>query len=153
MLAHLILWGVIFAVMVIYELVSFQLVSIWFAAGAIGGFIAALCDLSLVNQLLIFVLVSLVLLVATRPLLKKITHGKAQATNADLDIGKTAVVIEEINNDAGTGRARINGVDWKAVSDEGIIIPEGTIVTVKEINGAKLIVSVCEEKDKTAVKI
>ncbi|MGN1481718.1 NfeD family protein [Porcipelethomonas sp.] len=153
MLAHLILWGVIFAVMVICELVTFQLVSIWFAAGAIGGFIAALCDLSLANQLLIFVIVSLVLLAVTRPLLKKITFGKAQATNADLDIGKTAVVIEDINNDAGTGRAKINGVDWKAVSYDGIKIPAGTIVTVKEIRGSKLIVSLCEEKNKTAVKI
>lgn len=153
MLVKLILWGVVFAVMVIYELATFQLVSIWFAAGAIGAFIAALCDVSMANQLLIFVLVSLALLAVTRPLLKKITFGKAQATNADLDIGKTAIVIEEINNDTGTGRARINGVDWKAVSENSKVIPEGTIVIVKEITGAKLIVDLSEEKIKTAVKV
>lgn len=145
MLAHLIIWGIIFAVMVIFELATFQLVSIWFAAGAVGGFIAALCHLSFANQLLIFVLASLVLLAATRPLLKKVSIGKAQATNADLDIGKTASVIEEINNETGTGRVRINGVDWKAVSENETVIPEGSIVVVREVAGAKLIVSQSKE--------
>ena len=145
MLAHLIIWGIIFAVMVIFELATFQLVSIWFAAGAVGGFIAARCHLSFANQLLIFVLASLVLLAATRPLLKKVSIGKAQATNADLDIGKTASVIEEINNETGTGRVRINGVDWKAVSENETVIPEGSIVVVREVAGAKLIVSLSKE--------
>lgn len=146
MYSHLIIWGSVFAVMVVAELATMQLVSIWFAAGALGAFIAAIFDLSFAVQLVIFTLISLVLLVATRPILKKFTSGNIQPTNIDLDVGKTATVIEEINNEKGTGRARLNGVDWKAVSDDNSVINVGTIVKINSIKGAKLFVSPCDGK-------
>lgn len=146
-MGNLVLWGIVFAVMVIAELMSFQLVSIWFAAGALAAFIAALCDLGMGMQMFIFVVVSVVLLTVTRPLLKKFTVGKLP-TNIDIDIGKTAVVIEDVNNSADKGRARLNGVDWKAVSTDGSLIREGSIVKIDEIKGTKLFVSLVEEKEK-----
>lgn len=146
-MGNLVLWGIVFAVMVIAELMSFQLVSIWFAAGALAAFIATLCDLGMGMQMFIFVVVSVVLLTVTRPLLKKFTVGKLP-TNIDIDIGKTAVVIEDVNNSADKGRARLNGVDWKAVSTDGSLIREGSIVKIDEIKGTKLFVSLVEEKEK-----
>lgn len=146
MYLHLILWGVVFAIMVVAELSTMQLVSIWFAAGALAAFIGAICEVSFVAQLILFTAISIVLLVFTRPLLKKVTVNKVQPTNADLDIGKTAVVIEEINNTSGTGRVRISGVDWKAVSGDGSVIPSDTVVTVTAVQGAKLTVSCLKEK-------
>lgn len=104
MFVHLIVWGVVFAVMVIAELASMQLVSIWFAAGALASFIIALCGFGMGLQMFVFVVVSIVLLTVTRPLLKKFTVPKIQPTNVELDIGKTAVVIEEINNKVDSGR-------------------------------------------------
>ena len=94
----LIFWGAVFAVMVIAELASFQLISIWFAIGALVTFIMALCGAELGIQMLVFTVVSIVLLLFTRPLLKKFAVKKIQPTNIELDVGKTAVVIEEINN-------------------------------------------------------
>ncbi|MCM1480178.1 MAG: NfeD family protein, partial [Muribaculaceae bacterium] len=76
----------------------------------------------------------------TRPLLKKRFPGKFIPTNSELEIGKTAVVIENIDNAAGKGRVRVGGVDWSAASQSGKKIPEGEIVTVKEVRSAKLIV-------------
>jgi len=146
MYVHLIIWGVVFAVMVIAELMSLQLISIWFAAGALASFIFALCGFGMGVQLFVFAAVSVALLLVTRPLLKKVTVNKIQPTNIELDIGKTAVVIEKINNDIDTGRAKLNGVDWKAVSADGSIIPEGSIVKIDSIKGAKLFVSLYEEK-------
>lgn len=148
MYVHLILWGIVFAVMVIAELTTMQLVSIWFAAGAIAAFITALCGLGMGMQMFIFVVVSVVLLTVTRPLLKKFRVGDSQPTNMDLDIGKTAVIIESVNNASDMGRARLNGVDWKAVSSDGSVIPEGSIVKIDDIRGTKLFVTLSEEKEK-----
>lgn len=142
----LIFWGVVFAVMVIAELASFQLISIWFAVGALVTFIAALLGAELGVQTLVFVLVSILLLAFTRPLLKKFAVKKVQPTNIELDVGKTAVVIEEINNKLDTGRARLNGVDWKAVSADDSIIPRGSIVKIDNIKGTKLYVTLYKEK-------
>lgn len=143
---NLIIWGIVFAVMVIVELTTFQLISIWFAAGALVSFITAVCGAGTGVQLLVFTVVSILLLLLTRPLLKKLTVGKIQPTNMELDVGKTAVVIEEVNNALDTGRAKLNGVDWKAVSRDGSVIPEGSIVKIDDIRGTKLYVSLCEEK-------
>lgn len=146
MYGHLILWGVVLAVMVIAELASMQLVSIWFAAGALASFIIALCGFGMGLQMFTFVIVSIILLTATRPLLKKLKVGNIQPTNMELDIGKTAVIIENVNNISDTGRARLNGVDWKAVSTNNTIIPEGSIVTIDEIKGTKLYVTLIQEE-------
>ena len=142
MTTYLIIWGVTFVLMVIAELCTLQLVSIWFAAGAAAAFALAYFGFEIWVQLTAFVLVSLILLIATRPLLKKIKVKDTQPTNAEIDIGKTAVVIEDIDNAFGRGRARLNGVDWKAVSSNGLKIPKDTIVVIDDIKGSKLIVSV-----------
>lgn len=78
--------------------------------------------------------------------IKKICSKKIQPTNIELDVGKTAVVIEEINNKIDTGRAKLNGVDWKAVSADDSIIPEGSIVRIDNIRGTKLYVTLYKEK-------
>ncbi|MGN0612767.1 MAG: NfeD family protein [Porcipelethomonas sp.] len=148
MYVNLIVWGAVFAVMVIAELMTFQLVSIWFAAGAAAAFLSSLAGLDVWAQLVIFAAVSVVLLIATRPLLKKFRVDKVPPTNMELDIGRTAVVIEDICNDSGKGRARLNGADWKAVSSDGSFIPEGSVVRINEIKGTRLFVSVSEEKIK-----
>lgn len=147
-MGNLILWGAVFAVMVIAELASMQLVSIWFAAGALASFITALCGMGMGMQMVVFVIVSIVLLVGTRPLLKKFRVENAQPTNIDLDIGKTAVVIENIDNSLDTGRAKLNGVDWKAVSADDSVISEGSIVRIEEIKGTKLFVTLVKEPVK-----
>ncbi len=140
MTVYLIIWGVVFAAMVIAELLSLQLVSIWFAAGAAAAFIAALIGVDMWIQLIVFVLISLVLLFFTRPLLRKFRIENGEPTDININIGKTAVVIEEINNIGGKGRARLDGVDWKAVSLDNQAVPQGEIVKVCEIKGTRLYV-------------
>ncbi len=148
---YMILWGIVFAVMVIAELATFQLVSIWFAAGAAASFIAAMCGLGMGFQLFMFIVVSVLLLSVTRPILKKFTANNIQPTNTELDIGKTATVIEEINNVSCTGRARLNGVDWNAVSSDDTVIKAGSVVKINDIKGTKLYVSLYIE-EKSSVK-
>ena len=145
-MTYLFFWGILCVVMVIAEIASMQLVSIWFAIGAIGAFIMALCDFGFTAQLAVFVLISVVLLLATRPLLKSLRVKRVTPTNADKDVGATAVVIEEVDPAHGTGRAKTNGVDWIAISENGEVLPADTIVIVSRVEGAKLIVRRAESK-------
>lgn len=140
-------WAVAFVVFVILELVTAPLVSIWLALGSLAAFLCAyFFGIPFGAQLAIFIAVSAIALICTLPLRKKVNE-EVIPTNSDLDIGKNARVIEEINAELGTGRVSMNGVDWGAVSaDRGIVIPEGSIVIVKEIDGAKLIVTPKSEK-------
>lgn len=139
-MTYLIFWGVIFVITLIAEIASMQLISIWFTVGSVGAFIAAMKGVGFAGQLGIFVAISLVLLLATRPLLAKLRVNQEPRTNADKNIGETAVIIEEVDPALGTGRARIGGVDWIAVSETGEILPAEAIVTVTRVEGAKLFV-------------
>ncbi|MBR1824096.1 MAG: NfeD family protein [Ruminococcus sp.] len=136
-------WALTTLAFIIAEAITIQLVSIWFASGA---FITMICAYFLkpgfIAELVIFIVVSALLLVITYPLLKNWRHVKHVGTNSELEVGKTASVIEEIDRDKGTGRVRSNGVDWAAVSADGDdIIPVGTVVTIVQVQGAKLFVT------------
>jgi membrane protein implicated in regulation of membrane protease activity len=134
-------WAIAFVVFLIAEAVTLNaLVSIWFAVAALLAMFAAIAGLGFVWQLAIFVVASIVLLITTKSLVKKL-RGKAPDPNKDYDIGKSALVIEEIRNSENKGRVKLDGVDWAARSEDGSQIPEGETVTVKQIDGSKLIVS------------
>ena len=98
-------------------------------------------SLPLWSQIIAFVIVSVILLILTRPWALKYLNSRTVRTNADSLIGQTALVKETINNMESKGLVQLNGQDWTARSFEaGEIIPEGSEVIVKEIRGVKLIV-------------
>ncbi len=133
-----IIWGILFVALVVAEVATFQFVSIWLALGALVAMISAAVNVSVPAQIVIFVVVSAMLLILTRPLVRKLSKFKKVPTNADLDIGKNAVVIEAIGGSVHNGRVKLDGVDWTAISDEEIEV--GEVVTVTKIDGAKVIV-------------
>ena len=136
-----IFWAVAFVVFLIAEIATLNaLVSVWFAVGALAAMFCAIADLSFVWQMAVFVITSTVVLIITRPFVKKV-QGEKVATNYELDVGKQATVIENINNDIGTGRVRLDGTDWSARSDDGSEIYEGDMVIVRKVDGSKLIVA------------
>lgn len=133
-------WAAAIIVFLIIEAVTTQLVTIWFALGSAAALVACALDISLPIQIVIFVAVTSVTLVATRPFIKKITQKKFSPTNADRCIGKTAKVVEKINNEEECGAVKINGVVWTARSLNSTQIEKDDFVTVKKIDGVKLIV-------------
>ena len=143
-----IVWIVVFVAALLVEAATFALVSIWFAAGALGALIAAALGANLTVQLIVFTVLAGILLAFTRPLMKKLFPGKFIPTNSELEVGKTAVVIEKIDNASGKGRVKVGGVNWRAVSESGEEIPEGEIVVVTEVRSAKLAVKKASENDK-----
>ena len=136
----IVFWIVVLAASLILEAATFALVSIWFAVGAVGALIAASAGVPVIWQFVIFAFLATLLLIFTRPLLKKLFPSKFIPTNSELEVGKTAVVIETIDNAAGKGRVRLGGVNWAAVSSSGNSINEGEVVRVKAVDSAKLIV-------------
>ncbi len=139
--AMLIFWIALLVVLVVIEAVTAQLVTIWFAAGAAAAIVAELIGAENWLQWLIFITVSVVTLIATRPLVKKATKQKIQPTNADRCIGQTAIVTEDIDNIAGIGQVQINGIAWTARSSDGTTFSKDQRVKVERIDGVKLIVT------------
>ena len=138
--AMMIFWIVLLVLLIIIEAVTAQLVTIWFAAGAAAALVSELCGLKPWLQWVIFIAVSAVALIATRPLVKKMTKKNVQPTNADRCVGQTAVVIEDIDNIEGKGQVHVNGVTWTARSSDGTVFRKDERVTVERIDGVKLIV-------------
>ena len=135
------IWVAVIVIAAILEGMSAQLISIWFVGGGIAGMIAQLCGASVWLQVLIAAVVTLVLLLATRPLVKKFLQNKETHTNADRVVGQTAVVPEDIATLAAHGRVEVLGNDWAARSTENVRIQKGTKVQVVRIEGVKLIVT------------
>jgi membrane protein implicated in regulation of membrane protease activity len=136
----MIFWAVAFVFFLIVEASTAALVSIWFAVGALVAMFFALAKLGFVAQLFAFVITSAVVLVFTRPLARKINNKKVP-TNFELDVGKTAQVIEKIDNTKNSGRVKLDGTFWSARSERGEQIEEGRDVTVVRVDGSKLIVT------------
>lgn len=135
-----IIWLVVAVIMAVVEAFTVQLVSVWFAVGAVAGCITAIFTDNVSIQLIVFVAVSLVAMLITRPLVKRIKVKKAEATNSDKYIGKTAVVIEAIDNAAAKGQVKVGSATWSARSVDGKQIEAGASVTVVAIEGVKLMV-------------
>lgn len=139
---YLYMWLIAFVLFAAVEFAtSMALISIWFAAGSLVALVLSAFDVPLWIQLLVFILVSAILLICTRPIAKK--HAKNNIdTNIKIIIGKTAKVIEDIDNLKATGRVRLDGVDWTAISDTGEIIEKDSHVTITKIEGSKLYVKI-----------
>ena len=134
-------WVVALVVFLIVEAVTAGLVSIWFVFGSLVAIICAALGAAVWLQIFWFVIVSVATLVLTRPLVKRYVDSRSVATNADRSIGRAAVVTERIDNLAATGAVKLDGVVWTARStDDAVAIETGERVTVRAIEGVKLIV-------------
>ena len=135
-----IIWLIIAIAMGVLEACTVQLVSLWFAIGGAAACITSLFTDKLTIQLIVFVVVTAVALVATRPIVKRMKQKRPEATNADRYIGKHAVVLEAIDNDHAKGLAKVDNEKWTARSANGQPIEKGARVIVTAIEGVKLIV-------------
>ena len=137
---EMIFWLIVFVILLVVEIATMALTTVWFAGGALAAFLAAYIGFGVVVQVLVFLIVSILLLVLTRPLAVKFFNQERQKTNAESLIGQKAIVKEEINTLRTTGRVEVNGMEWSAKTEESEIIKADTIVMIKGIQGVKLIV-------------
>ena len=133
-------WLVVFILLILIELATMGLTTIWFAGGAVAGFVASMLGANVVIQAAAFFAVSILLLFFTRPFAVRYINSNKTKTNVDGLIGQEALVLEDINNIRETGCARLEGKEWTASSMNDTVIPKDTVVTVERIEGVKLIV-------------
>lgn len=137
-------WLILFIVLLVIEIITLGLTTIWFAGGALTAFVLSMLEVSPVLQWAVFCAASLILLFATRPwAVRYFNNQKKEKTNVDSLIGKTAVVTSAIRNLEGKGEVFVNGLTWTARTEEdSLVIKENTHVMVTAVQGVKLIVEV-----------
>jgi membrane protein implicated in regulation of membrane protease activity len=140
-------WLILFVVLLLIEAVTLNLTTIWFAGGALIAFMSALLNADVMWQIVLFLVVSLALLIFTRPLAVKFINKGRTKTNVDSLIGVDGIVQEKIDNLQATGKIMLRGVEWTArASEENTIIDVNRVVTVLGISGVKVIVKEKEEE-------
>lgn len=142
-------WLILFVILLVIEILTLGLTTIWFAGGALAAFVSAVFGAPLAVQIIIFFLISFLLLFITRPIAMRYLNQNRTKTNAESLVGKTAIVTADISNVKGEGSATVNGLEWSAKSvDEEVTIPKDTFVIIKEISGVKLIVQEKREENE-----
>lgn len=136
-----IFWLIILALLILIEIITLGITTIWFAGGALTAFIVSLFYDNLILEIILFAAVSIALLYFTRPVVMKYYSNKSQKSDYEGVIGREAIVIATVDNMNTDGQVDVEGQVWSARSLDGNIFEEGTKVTVKGISGAKLIVS------------
>ena len=137
----LFVWLLLLIAMIVVELITMGLTTIWFAGGTIIAIILAIFHVPLAIQIVAFLIVSIVLLIFTRPVAVKYFNHDRLKTNIESMIGRQAVVISEIDNLNGIGQIQVGGQEWSArTMEDGQIIPVGEVVVIKAVSGVKLIV-------------
>lgn len=143
------IWLLALAVFAAAEAATAGLVCIWFAVGALGAFFAALADLGLTAQLVVFAAVSAIALAVSRPLARRFIRVRKEPTNLDRVIGLTGRVTEDVGAEAGA--VYVDGKTWSARSAGGESIPAGAAVEILSMEGVKLFVKQHSETKEEAV--
>lgn len=137
----IIIWIALIVVFLVIEIATVGLTTIWFAGGSLVALIAAAFGAPYWLQVVMFIAVSLVLLLFTRPWAMKYLNPHKVKTNYEDAIGKTVRITERIDNIAETGTAVLNGQEWTARSEKDEVTFEiGLTVEVVAVEGVKLIV-------------
>ena len=140
-------WLILFVVLIIIEALTVALTTIWFAIGSLVAFGLECIGLGLPIQVIAFIVISVILFIVTRPIAMKYFNKDREKTNAESLVGRTALVMEKIDNIHAAGKVEVNGLEWTArTDDESIVIEKDTKVRILGIEGVKLIVRKEEEK-------
>lgn len=132
-------WLIIAGLFFVAEIITVGFLVFWFGVGALIAMIVSFFTSNIIIQTAVFILSSSILLLATKPFVKKFVDVKPTKTNAFSIIGKKALVIKEINSHS-VGQIKINGEVWSAESENDEIIPKDSEVEILQIKGVKVIV-------------
>lgn len=146
-------WLIIAGVCLIIEIATVGFLVFWFAVAALITCILSLFIPNVIAQTVIFILISVLLILFTKPLTDKITKKDNVVTNSNKVIGKEGTVTKEINSSTGSiGQVKVSGDTWSAIAqNSNDPIPVGSTVKVLNIDGVKLIVepiNICSSSNK-----
>lgn len=132
-----IFWLIIAGLCFVIESFTVGFFVFWFGIGALITLICSLIIDSFLIQAIIFIISSSLLLIFTKPLVKKfVKMPEMKHTNVYSLIDKEGIALEDINNFDSTGKVKVNGEIWSAVCDTNI--EKNSKIKVISINGVKL---------------
>lgn len=141
-------WLVFMAILLVIEICTLGLTTIWFAGGALAATIASLMGCNIWIQLVLFIVVSALLLIFTRPWAVKYINGHRIKTNYEGLVGKVIIIEEKVDNMNQSGMAVVNGQEWTVrTKDDGVILKPGDKAQIVDIVGVKLIVNKYMEEE------
>ena len=134
------IWIAVIVIAIIIEVMTDQLVSIWFVPGAVLATVLDFFTVSPIWQVLIVLVLAFAGILFVRKTLTKLKLDQASKTNIDAIIGERCVVSEKIDTFAGRGQVKVKGQIWSArgLKDDDVFEP-GTTLTVVGVEGVKLI--------------
>lgn len=135
-----VIWFGLMVAFLVMEANTVSLVTLWFAVGALVALVASLLGGALWLQIVLFFVISLVLLAALAPFVRKVLKPRVTSTNVDAVVGTRGYVTEDVDNLIPTGRVKLGGMSWSARSESGAMIPKDTEVQVVRIEGVKVFV-------------
>jgi membrane protein implicated in regulation of membrane protease activity len=134
------IWIAMAAILLIAEIFTAGFFLLWFSIGAAGAGILAMLGVGTTAQLIVFILLSCILFVFGRRFAKMVTVNQPPGIGADRFIGQIGYIIEEIDNNAGKGRAKVGADEWRVMSENGEILGVNTLIEIIRIDGTKAIV-------------
>ena len=134
-------WLILAGVFVIGEVLTSGFLIFWLSLGSLIAMVISFFTDNIIIQTTVFLISSVILILATKPLVKKFANIETVKTNVQSIIGKKGIVTKDINSIKATGQVKIEGELWSAIGKDDMDIPEGTEVEVNEIKGVKVIVT------------
>ena len=135
----IIVWLAIFLITIGIEFGTAELVSIWFSGAAFIALLLACFNVNWIVQVVVFVITAILLLVLSRPLLKKRLSTPEIATNADSLIDNEILITKKVSRET-PGEGKIRDVVWTCKTDDEVPIESGAFAIIKELRGNALIV-------------
>lgn len=138
------IWLIVAALFVVGEIFTAGFFLLWFGVGAGGAAVLALAGVGMAGQLGVFIVVSFVLFAVSRRFADRFSKAQPPGIGADRFTGRKGIVIEEINNEANSGRVRLDREEWRAESEGGETIPVGAAIRVARVDGTHVVVKKME---------
>ena len=141
-------WLIFAGVLFVGEILTTGFLLFWFALAALIAMIVSLFTTNIIIQAIVFLISSVILFFATKPLVNKISKTETIKTNVSSLIGKKGIVIQKINPTESTGQIKVGGEIWSAESYNDSPIEEGTEIQILEIKGVKVVVDLLHSTTK-----
>ena len=135
------IWLILAGVFVIGEVLTSGFLIFWFGLAALIAMAVSFVTDNIIIQTTVFLISSVILILATKPLVKKFAKVETTKTNAFSLIDKRGIVTKDISSINSTGQVKVEGELWSASGENDVEISKGTEVKIKEIKGVKLIVT------------
>ena len=127
-------WLIASGAFFIGEIITVGFLLFWFGVASLITMVVSFFTTNIIIQCIVFLISSVILILATKPFAKKFLNNENIVTNVNSLIGKKAIVIQDIDNLKSTGQVKIGGEIWSAQSESNDIISKDTEVEIVKID-------------------